>query len=327
MKILVTGGAGYIGSVVTELLLDSGHEVAVIDNLSTGHLGALDPRVAFHEVDLLDTPAIERIIGGGFDAVCHFAAFSRVGESVADPLKYYTNNVSGAVSLVSAMKRAGVASILFSSTAAVYGEPLRTPIEEDAPLLPVNPYGNTKLAIELMLADCGAAWGLRSLSLRYFNAAGATDLHGEDHRPETHLIPLALDAAAGRRGPLVIYGDDYPTPDGTCIRDYIHVKDLASAHVLGLERLADGVTGSLNLGNGTGFSVREVVEAASAVTGREVPHRVGERRPGDPAVLVAASERAERILGWRRRYPDIETIIADAHRWRERFPGGYPQPV
>ncbi|MDD3642117.1 MAG: UDP-glucose 4-epimerase GalE [Candidatus Krumholzibacteria bacterium] len=323
MKILVTGGAGYIGSVVTELLLEAGHEVEILDNLSTGHRGALDGRAPFHETDLLDTDSISAVLGAGFDAVCHFAAFSQVGESVCDPLKYYRNNVAGAVSLVSAMKSAGTRSILFSSTAAVYGEPELTPIEEDARLRPVNPYGNTKLAIERMLDDCGKAWGLRALSLRYFNAAGATELHGEDHRPETHLIPLVLDAAARRRGGLVVYGDDYPTPDGTCIRDYIHVKDLASAHVLGLERLADGVTGALNLGNGTGFSVLEVIEAAARVTGRDVPHRVGERRPGDPAVLVAASGKAERILGWRRLYPDIETIIEDAHRWRERFPQGY----
>jgi UDP-glucose 4-epimerase len=325
MKILVTGGAGYIGSVVTEQLLGAGHEAAVIDNLSTGHRGALDPRVPFHEIDLLDTDAVAAVLGGGFDAICHFAAFSQVGESVSDPLKYYTNNVTGAVSLVSAMKRSGVQAILFSSTAAVYGEPELTPIEEDARLRPVNPYGNTKLAIERLLSDCGKAWGLRALSLRYFNAAGATAQHGEDHRPETHLIPLVLDAAAGRREGLVVYGDDYPTPDGTCIRDYIHVKDLASAHVLGLERLADGVSGALNLGNGTGFSVLEVIEAAARVTGRDVPHRIGRRRPGDPAVLVAASEKAEHVLGWRRRYPEIETIIEDAHQWRERFPQGYPE--
>lgn len=324
MKILVTGGAGYIGSVVTELLLEAGHEVAVIDDLSTGHRGALDPRLPFHEIDLLDTDAVAAVLGTGFDAVCHFAAFSQVGESVADPLRYYRNNVGGAVSLVAAMRRSGTGAILFSSSAAVYGEPEMTPIEEDAGLRPVNPYGNTKLAVERMLSDCGIAWGLRALSLRYFNAAGATGLHGEDHRPETHLIPLVLDAAAGRRGDLLVYGDDYPTPDGTCIRDYIHVKDLASAHVLGLERLADGVTGALNLGNGTGFSVLEVIEAAARVTGRDVPHRIGPRRPGDPAVLVAASERAERVLGWRRRFPEIETILEDAHRWRERFPRGYP---
>ena len=323
MKILVTGGAGYIGSVVAELLLDSGHEVAVVDNLSTGHGAALDRRAVFCQGDLLDSAFIEGVLGEGFDAVCHFAAFSQVGESVADPLKYYLNNVSGAVSLVKAMKRSAVRSILFSSTAAVYGEPEHTPITEDDVLRPVNPYGNTKLAIEHLLGDCARAWGLRALSLRYFNAAGATVRCGEDHRPETHLIPLVVDAALGRRGELVVYGSDYPTPDGTCIRDYIHVKDLATAHLLGLERLADGCAGALNLGNGTGFSVLEVIAAAAEATGLDVPHRIGERRPGDPAVLVASSQRAEEVLGWRRRYPDLETIITDAFEWRRRNPEGY----
>jgi UDP-glucose 4-epimerase len=324
MKVLVTGGAGYIGSVVTEYLLESGHEVVIVDNLSTGHRGAVNPEAEFFEGDLLDTPFVEDVLSGGIEAVCHFAAFSQVGESVADPLKYYTNNVTGAVSLLQAMKNAGVRDFLFSSTAAVYGEPENVPITEDSPLQPVNPYGNTKLAIERMLADCANAWELRSLSLRYFNAAGATAAHGEDHRPETHLIPLLLDAAMGRRGELTVYGNDYPTEDGTCVRDYIHVKDLATAHVLGLEKLSDGLTGAINLGNGTGFSVIEVIEAAAKVTGLEVPHSIGDRRPGDPAVLVASSARAEDLLGWKREYPDIETILSDAFAWRKGFPEGYP---
>lgn len=323
MRVLVTGGAGYIGSAVTEVLLAEGHEIVVIDNLSTGHRQAVGKDIDFREGDMLDTDLVSEILVDGIDAVCHFAAFSQVGESVVKPLEYYRNNVAGAMSLLSAMRDAGVRDFLFSSTAAVYGEPETVPITEDSPLAPVNAYGNTKLAVERMLEDCSGAWGLRHLSLRYFNAAGATDEHGEDHRPETHLIPLVLDAAAGRRGELIVYGDDYPTHDGTCVRDYIHVKDLATAHVLGLESLSGGLTGALNLGNGEGFSVLEIIEAASKVTGLPVPHRIGERRPGDPAVLVASSDRAERTLGWVRRHPGIETILTDAWEWRQRFPEGY----
>ncbi len=323
MKILVTGGAGYIGSVVTELLCDAGHRVVVVDNLSTGHRDALEPRARCIEADILDGGAITPVMRDGIEAVCHFAAFSLVGESMVQPLKYYRNNIQGAVTLLEAMREAGVNMFLFSSTAAVYGEPESTPITEEAPLRPVNAYGNTKLAVERLLEDCRAAWGLKSLSLRYFNAAGASERFGEDHRPETHLIPLVIDAALGTGPELVIYGDDYPTPDGTCIRDYIHVKDLATAHLIGLEKLSGGLTGVINLGNGRGFSVREVVGTAEAVMGRAVPHRVGGRRSGDPAVLVASSARAERLLGWKRSYPDIETIITDAFKWRRRFPRGY----
>jgi UDP-glucose 4-epimerase len=323
MRILVTGGAGYIGSVVSEYLLDAGHEVIVIDNLSTGHRSALDERVTFYEGDLVDRDFVRRILSSGVEAVCHFAAFSLVGESVVDPLKYYTNNLGGAISLVGSMHETGVMYFLFSSTAAVYGEPDTTPIAEDAPLRPVNAYGNTKLAIEKLLVDCSAAWGLRPLSLRYFNAAGASKLHGEDHRPETHLIPLILDAASGRSEGLVVYGNDYPTPDGTCIRDYIHVKDLAAAHLLGIEKLVDGYSGVLNLGNGKGFSVMEVIEAAKRVTGLEIPFRIGERRSGDPAMLVASSQKAEDVLGWKRGFPGIEEIIRDAYEWRRSFPEGY----
>lgn len=323
MKILVTGGAGYIGSVVTEHLLAAGHAVVVADHLSTGHRGALDAQVTFREGDLLDEDFIGSVLGEGIDAVCHFAAYSQVAESVADPLKYWRNNVGGAVSLLGSMRRTGVKYFLFSSSAAVYGEPRETPIREDAPLEPLNAYGNTKLAIERLLADCASAWGLRSLSLRYFNAAGAGERHGEDHRPETHLIPLVLDVALGRRDELVVYGNDYPTPDGTCIRDYIHVKDLATAHLLGLEKLIGGFSGVLNLGNGRGFSVLEVIKAAERVTGLEVRYRVGERRPGDPAVLVASSEKAERVLGWGRSYPRIEEIIKHAYAWKKAHPDGY----
>ncbi|MBN1885982.1 MAG: UDP-glucose 4-epimerase GalE [Candidatus Krumholzibacteriota bacterium] len=323
MNVLVTGGAGYIGSAVTEYLLDAGHAVTVVDNLSTGHRPAIDERVTFVEGDLLDEATCLEALAG-VEAVLHFAAFSQVGESVADPLKYYRNNVAGAVSLLSAMQALGVGNFLFSSTAAVYGEPPETPITEESPLRPVNAYGNTKLAIETMLSDCGRAWGLRSLSLRYFNAAGATEAHGEDHRPETHLIPLVLDAATGRRGELVVYGNDYPTPDGTCVRDYIHVRDLATAHVLGLGKLADGLCGAVNLGNGQGFSVLDIIRSAEMVTGLDVPYRIGGRREGDPAVLVASSARAEELLGWKRLQPAIDDIIRDAYAWRRRFPDGYP---
>ncbi|UCF04582.1 MAG: UDP-glucose 4-epimerase GalE [bacterium] len=323
MKILVTGGAGYIGSIVTEYLIEAGHEVVIVDNLSTGHREAVDERATFHHGDLLDGDFIRGVLGDGIEAVCHFAAFSLVSESVADPLKYYRNNIGGAVSLVGAMAETGVEHFLFSSTAAVYGEPDETPITEDAPLRPVNAYGNTKLAIERLLADSAGAWGLKSLSLRYFNAAGASRLHGEDHDPETHLIPIILGVVLGVRTELIVYGDDYDTPDGTCIRDYIHVKDLATAHVLALERLAAGVTGAVNLGNGQGFSVLDVVRAAGEVTGREIPYRIGPRRPGDPPILVASSRRAEELLGWERAQPGIETIIEDAYQWHRTYPHGY----
>jgi len=323
MRILVTGGAGYIGSVVTEYLLEGGHEVVVIDNLATGHRGAVDRRVEFHEGDLLDESSLAPVFARGIDAVCHFAAFSQVAESVAEPLKYYRNNVGGALSLLNAMKNSGVRYFLFSSSAAVYGEPDETPIREHAPLRPVNAYGNTKLAIERLLADCAPVWALRSLSLRYFNAAGASERHGEDHRPETHLIPLVLDAALRRRDELVVYGDDYPTRDGTCVRDYIHLKDLATAHLLGLEKLIEGRSGVLNLGNGRGFTVLEVIRAAEQVTGLDVPFRIGARRAGDPAILVASSEEAERVLGWKRFHPTIEEIIRDAYVWKKAHPEGY----
>ena len=323
MRILVTGGAGYIGSVVTEYLLDGGHRVVVVDDLSTGHRDAVDKRAEFVKQDLLDAEPIEEILADDIDAVCHFAAFSCVGESMTNPVKYYRNNIGGAVALLDSMKRAGVRFFLFSSTAAVYGEPSEIPITEDSRLNPVNPYGNTKYAIERLLEDCSSAWGLKSLSLRYFNAAGASELHGEDHRPESHLIPLVLDAVEGKRDELVVFGDDYPTEDGTCIRDYIHVRDLATAHILGLEKLADGYSGALNLGSGRGFSVLEIIEAASRVTGEKVPYRIGKRRTGDPVSLVASSEKAASVLGWKRAFPEIEKIIEDAYSWRKRFPKGY----
>lgn len=323
MRILVTGGAGYIGSVVSEYLLDEGHQVIIADDLSTGHRDAVDKRAEFFELNLFDSESLEDILADGIEAVCHFAAFSRVGESMANPLKYYRNNVCGAISLLDSMKRAGVPLFLFSSTAAVYGEPETIPITEDSSLNPVNPYGNTKLAVERLLEDCSSAWGLKSLSLRYFNAAGATELHGEDHNPESHLIPLVLDVVEGKREELIVFGDDYPTEDGTCIRDYIHVKDLATAHLLGLEKLSEGYSGALNLGGGRGVSVLEIVKAVSKVTGKKVNYTVGARRKGDPVSLVASSERAYSVLGWKRVFSEIENIIEDASNWRKNFPKGY----
>ncbi|MBN1165359.1 MAG: UDP-glucose 4-epimerase GalE [Candidatus Krumholzibacteriota bacterium] len=324
MKILVTGGAGYIGSVVSESLLDKGYQVIVIDNLSTGHRQAVDTRITFHQGDITDREFLRPILRSGVEAVCHFAAYSQVGESMVEPLKYYRNNVGGAISLLEEMRDAGIRHFLFSSSAAVYGEPEEVPITEESRLNPVNAYGNTKWTIEKILEDCREGWALNSLALRYFNAAGASALHGEDHRPETHLIPLILDAALSPGRDLVVYGDDYPTPDGTCVRDYIHVKDLATAHVLGLEKLRDGYAGSLNLGNGRGFSVMEVIQSAGEVTGQDIPHRIGKRRAGDPAVLVASSRKAEAELGWKRIFPDVGKIIEDAWNWRKKFPRGYP---
>ncbi len=323
MKVLITGGAGYIGSVVSESLLNKGYEVVVIDNLSTGHRAALDERIRFYELDLLDQEAVEGVLSGDIAAVCHFAAFSQVAESVSDPLKYYRNNVGGAVSLLRGMQKKGIRNFLFSSTAAVYGEPERIPLKEDSPLRPINAYGNTKLIIERMLEDCRKAWKLNALSLRYFNAAGASLLRGEDHRPETHLIPLVLDAALGKLSKITVFGNDYSTPDGTCVRDYIHVEDLAEAHLLGIEKVVEGCYGALNLGNGRGFSVMEIIEEAAEVTGVDIPHVVGDRRAGDPAVLVASSREAEKILGWKRKYPQLTRIIEDAWKWRRTHPDGY----
>jgi UDP-glucose 4-epimerase len=331
MRVLVTGGAGYIGSVSVEALRKAGHEPVVLDDLSTGHRAAVPDGIAFREgsyadeASLTTTLAAERI-----DAVLHCGARSLVGESVVDPAVYYRNNVAGGVALLEAMRTAGVGRIVFSSTAAVYGVPDGTPIPEDAPLRPINPYGETKRAFEAALRWYGAAYGLRSVSLRYFNAAGASERSGEVHRPETHLIPTILAAAEGRTG-LTLYGDDFPTPDGTPIRDYIHVEDLARAHVLALEATApddrrtgpsDGPAAPLvcNLGNGRGASVHEVLAAAQAVVGRPIPHTIGPRRAGDPPVLVAAADRAATILGWRPAQPDLESMIGSAWAWRRRHP-------
>jgi UDP-glucose 4-epimerase len=296
MRVLVAGGAGYIGSVVTRLLIAEGHHVTVLDDLSTGHADAVPSGVELVRADIADAGTI--LARGGFDGVLHFAAKSLVGESVSDPAKYWRTNVCGTRALLDAVAEFSVPRLVFSSTAAVYGEPDAIPITEDAPTRPTNPYGASKLSVDMMLAGECAATGLGAVSLRYFNVAGAAWGAGERHGTETHLIPLALDAAAGRRGPLTIFGEDWPTPDGTPIRDYIHVADLARAHVLALGAATAGRHLICNLGSGQGFSVRQVLDAVTNVTGLDVPQQVGPRRAGDPARLIASHERARAELGW-----------------------------
>ena len=313
MRVLVTGGAGYIGSGVVEELLASGHRAVVYDNLYKGHRDAVHPAAEFVHADLLDAKALHAAISGA-DAVVHLAAHSLVGESVQEPAKYYRNNVVAGLALADAMREHGVRWLVFSSTAAVYGEPAKQPIEETDPTAPTNPYGETKLAFENALRWYSAAYGLRSISLRYFNAAGATARCRERHEPETHLVPVVLQAAAGRIPEVTIFGADYPTPDGTCVRDYIHVSDLARAHLLALQALAAGhAGGSYNLGcGGSGYSVMQVIEVARSVSGRDIRLRIGPRRPGDPAVLVASSQRIMRDLGWRPRLQDLREIVRSA---------------
>jgi len=321
----VTGGAGYVGSVSVEHLLAQGHSVTVLDSLATGYRAALPDGASFVEGSVLDAGVVERALReDGIEAVLHCAARAQVGESVADPALYYRENVVGGVSLLDTMRRAGVTRIVFSSTAAVYGAPESTPIEETQLPRPINPYGDTKVAFERALDWYGRAYGLRALALRYFNVAGATEQRGEDHQPETHLIPNLLRAVATGE-PVTIFGDDYPTPDGTCIRDYIHVSDLADAHLAALELTGSAEPGLevCNLGSGSGFSVAQVVEAAERVTGRDVPRTVGPRRPGDPPVLVASNEKARKLLGWTPRRGTLEEMIGSAWRWRQGQPGGY----
>ena len=333
MKILVTGGAGYIGSTITGLLTEKGHKAVVYDNLSHGRRDLLPTGVELVEGELSDRAHFERVFAAArnahepFDAVLHFAALIEAGESMQRPEIYFRNNTASTLSLLEAMLACGVQRLVFSSTAAVYGEPEVVPIQEDARLAPTNAYGQSKLLVEQVLTWLYRIHGLEYASLRYFNVAGAAEgpegiVRGESHQPETHLIPLVLDVALGRRALIRIYGDDYPTPDGTCIRDYIHVSDLADAHLLALAALAtgNGQTAPLiyNLGNGKGFSVREVVESARRVTGHPIPAEIHPRRPGDPAVLVASSAKAMRELGWKPRYTDLDEIVRTAWIWHQK---------
>jgi UDP-glucose 4-epimerase len=313
MRVLVTGGAGYIGSGVVEELLHAGHSALVYDSLYKGHRDAVHPDAEFIHADLLDTAALAAALDRA-DAVVHMAADSLVGESVKEPTKYYRNNVVAGLALLDAMRARKVRWLVFSSTAAVYGEPAKQPIEEGDPTIPTNPYGETKLAFEGALRWYAGAYGLRSISLRYFNAAGATPRCRERHDPETHLIPLVLQAALGLAAHVTVFGDDYPTPDGTCVRDYIHVGDLARAHVVSLEALAGGHSGgAYNLGcGGSGYSVKQVIDVAGAICGRDIPVRLGPRRPGDPAVLVASSARIGRELGFQPRLQDLREIVRSA---------------
>jgi UDP-glucose 4-epimerase len=308
-KYLVTGGAGYVGSVVAQHLLEAGHEVVVLDNLSTGFREGVPSGAAFVEGDIRDAA---KWVDSSYDAVLHFAAFSQVGESVVKPEKYWDNNVGGTMALLAAMREAGVRKLVFSSTAATYGEPEEVPIVESAPTSPTNPYGASKLAVDHMITGEAAAHGLGAVSLRYFNVAGAYGHYGERHDPESHLIPLVLQVAQGRRESISVFGDDYPTPDGTCVRDYIHVADLAEAHLLALTAATPGEHLICNLGNGNGFSVREVIETVRQVTGHPIPEVVAPRRGGDPAVLVASAGAARERLGWNPSRADLAGIVADA---------------
>ena len=324
MRVLVTGGAGYIGSVVTEQLVNDGHNVVVYDNLSKGHRGAVVDGADFVEGDLFEGDKLRQTLGDNrIDAVIHMAASSLVGESVEKPAKYYQNNVVAGLVLLDAMNESGVRRIVFSSTAATYGEPEAQPIFESAPTNPTNTYGETKLAFERAMNWYEKAHGLRYASLRYFNAAGASEKCGEDHDPETHIIPITLQAAAGKRAHVEIFGEDYPTPDGTCIRDYIHVIDLARAHILALDVLSER-SAIYNLGcGGDGYSVRDVIDTARRVTEKEIPVRMGQRRAGDPAVLIASSDKIKGELGWQPQFQDLGVIIESAWRWMQAHPDGY----
>jgi len=317
LRILVTGGAGYIGGMVALTLARQGHAVVVYDNLCHATRALLPAGVDFVHGELADRSALEKLLASGFDGVMHFAALIEAGDSMQKPELYFRNNSASTLTLLEAMLTARVLRLVFSSTAAVYGEPDVTPIPEDAPLRPTNPYGESKLLVEKMLSWMYRVHGLRYASLRYFNVAGAMGGRGEAHEPESHLIPLVLEVALGRRGHIRIYGDDYPTPDGTCVRDYIHVEDLAHAHLLAFEALANHEQLIYNLGNGAGFSVLEVIESARRVTGHPIPIEIQPRRPGDPAVLIASSEKIARELGWKPRHTTLDMIIESAWEWHQ----------
>jgi UDP-glucose 4-epimerase len=319
LRLLVTGGAGYIGGTVAELLLNKGHEVVIYDNLCHGHRSMVPHRAEFIEGDIADGPKLEQVFSSrSFDGVMHFAALIEAGESMRKPELYFRNNSAATLTLIEAMLAKGVKRLVFSSTAAVYGEPESTPIREDAPLRPTNAYGESKLLVEQMLAWVNRIHGFRYASLRYFNVAGAIEGRGEAHEPESHLIPLILDVALGKRKSIKVFGQDYPTPDGTCIRDYIHVQDLAQAHLLAFEALAERDRLIYNIGNGHGFTIRQVIESARRVTGHPIPVEEVERRPGDPAVLIASSEKIEHELGWAREFDALDDIVASAWKWHQQ---------
>lgn len=327
MTVLVLGGAGYIGSHAVDQLVDRGYQVAVVDNLQTGHQESIPENVHFYEGDIRDKAFLSQVFEKEtIEGVMHFAANSQVGESMREPLLYFNNNVQGTQVTLEVMQQYGVKNIVFSSSAATYGEPTEIPIMETAETHPESPYGETKLMMEKMLKWCDQAYGMRFVALRYFNVAGAkwNGSIGEDHDPETHLVPLILQTALGQREELAIFGDDYATPDGTCIRDYVHVVDLIDAHILALEYLKAGNESNIfNLGSSTGFSVKEMVETARQVTGKEIPAKVEPRRAGDPSTLIASSKKAQTILGWNPKFPDVKDIISSAWQWHESHPTGY----
>jgi UDP-glucose 4-epimerase len=323
MKILVTGGAGYIGSVVSEQLIERDYQVVVYDNLYQGHRNAVHPKAAFIQGDLADRRTLAEVFDAHpFDGVMHFASYTLVGESMEKPFKYIGDNVTNGLNLLQEAVAHGVRRFILSSTANLFEKPVKMPIDEGELIIPGSPYGESKNILERMLAWLDRTAGLRFAALRYFNAAGASEQFGEDHDPETHLIPLILQVALGQRPHIQIFGADYPTPDGTCIRDYIHVIDLAQAHILALEALDQG-SRTYNLGNGQGFSVKEVVEMAQTITERPIPQVVQGRRPGDPAILIASSDKIRRELGWKPRFQDLGEIIESAWRWHHNHPGGY----
>jgi len=327
MSILVLGGAGYIGSHAVDQLVNKGYEVVVVDNLLTGHEQAIHPKAVFYKGDVRDKEFLTTVFDKeGIDGVMHFAASSLVGESVEKPLMYFNNNVYGMQILLEVMQEHDVKHIVFSSTAATYGEPKESPITEQTPTNPKNPYGESKLAMEKMMKWCDGAYGMKYVALRYFNVAGAKrDASiGEDHTPESHLVPIILQVALGQRESLAIFGDDYATPDGTCIRDYVHVEDLIAAHILALEYLKAGNDSNVfNLGSNNGYSVKEMLDAAREVTGKEIAAKVAPRRAGDPASLVASSEKAKTVLGWEPEYTDVKKIIETAWNWHVSHPNGY----
>jgi UDP-glucose 4-epimerase len=321
MKVLVCGGAGYIGSACTEYLLDHDHEVVVFDSLVTGHIEAVDTRADFVKGDLANRDLIIKLCKEEqFDAIMHFAAFSLVGESMQNPSKYFRNNLANGINLADAAVEGGVKTIVFSSTAATFGQPDEIPIKETTTQAPINPYGESKLCFEKVLRWYNEIHGIKYAALRYFNACGATENFGEDHSPETHLIPLILQVAQGKRDKIMIFGDDYDTPDGTCIRDYIHILDLAQAHMLALDAPESG---HYNLGTGNGLSVKEIIEAAREVTGHEIPAEVAPRRAGDPDRLIACSDRAKEMLGWNPQFEDAKIIIESVWKWLQKYPNGY----